>query len=108
IERKDSTTDIVTPTPPVPVKGALLLRGIPSAELFVDDTLRGNNTGQFLKVPITSGNHRVLFKNAAFGSHGLWRVPVSVGEKETKRFTCYFESYVSIGVRGESEWGTVM
>ncbi len=111
LAKNDVVPDIVVPPAPrpsIPPKGWLVLRSIPASDMYVDGVLRAKNTAQSRKLTVAEGGHKIVFKSPRYGDHGVEEVPVTIGAKQTSEITCYFESYVNIGVRGESAWGTVM
>ncbi|MFN0157645.1 MAG: serine/threonine protein kinase [Bacteroidota bacterium] len=82
----------------------LIVRAIPSGSVSVGGK-RINSAAQLSSVDVDAGDQTVVFEHPQYGSK---RVPVTLKAGEKKTLTCYFESYVSIGVSGDSRWGTII
>ncbi len=82
----------------------LIVRAVPSGSVSIGGR-KINNASQASSVDVDAGDQTVVFEHPQYG---LKRVPVSLKAGEKKTLTCYFESYVSIGVSGDSRWGTII
>lgn len=83
---------------------SLIVRTIPGGSVSIGGK-KINNAAQSSSVDVEAGDQTVVFEHPQYGSK---RVPVSLKAGEKKSLACYFESYVSIGVSGDSRWGTIM
>lgn len=90
------------------IMGALLLSSIPVSKVYVDEELKPTSGNNDARLFVTAGKHMVRFENTQYGPYGTFEAPVFIKEHETTPMRCYFEQYLNFGVRGESEWGTVV
>jgi len=90
--------------PPV-TTATIVLQAIPRGSVSVDGVKKINNATQASSVEVEAGERVVVFEHPQYGSK---RFPVTLKAGEKKSLTCYFESYVSIGVSGDSRWGTII
>lgn len=88
--------------------GSLNVNSIPPSMIYVDNELRASPISSPSEFSIATGKHFLRFESVNHGSYGNYKMPVFIRENTTTTITCYFESYVNFGVRGESEWGTIM
>lgn len=85
--------------------GTLILQAIPRGSVSVDGVRKASNTSQSTSVETDAGGRDVLFEHPQFGSKRT-RVDLKAGERKT--VTCWFEGYASVGVSGDSQWGTII
>lgn len=90
--------------PPVTI-ATLVLQAIPRGSVSVDGVKKVSNAAQPSSVEVEAGDRVVVFEHPQYGSK---RVSVTLKPGERKLLTCYFESYVSVGVSGDSRWGTII
>jgi serine/threonine protein kinase len=86
----------------------LIVQAIPSGSVSVDGNVRTGTSSGAKEIEISAGDRVVTFQHPTYGSA---RFPVSIRAGETKKLTCYFESYVSIQTLSESGgsvWGTIV
>ena len=83
----------------------LVLRAVPEGAISVDGGPKSSIGDETSTVQVGAGERTILFENPKYGSK---RLPVNVKPGETRQLTCYFESYVSIGVSGDASGGTVV
>ena len=86
----------------------LIAQAIPTGSVSVDGNVRTGTSSGAKEIEIPAGERVVTFQHPTYGSA---RFPLSVRAGETKRLTCFFESYVSIQTLSESGgsvWGTIV
>jgi eukaryotic-like serine/threonine-protein kinase len=85
--------------------GTLLLNVVPNGNITIDGGKTYSGVKRAQRIEVSAGERTITFENPRFGSTTQ---KILVEQGQTKELTCYFERYVSIGVSGQSNWGTIM
>ncbi|MEK7249650.1 MAG: PEGA domain-containing protein, partial [Bacteroidota bacterium] len=83
----------------------LVLRAVPEGTISVDGGARSSLGDEVSTLQVNAGERSILFESPQYGSK---RVAVKVQPGETKKLTCYFETYVSIVASGGAGWGLIV
>jgi serine/threonine protein kinase len=86
----------------------LIAQAIPTGSVSVDGNIKSGNSAAAKEIQVMAGDRVVTFQHPTYGSA---KFTLSIRAGETKKLTCYFESYVSIQTLGESGggvWGTIV
>lgn len=85
--------------------GTLVLKVVPDGDVTIDGGRRYSHVNRSQRIEVAAGERTIQFENAKLGSATRRMV---VGRGKTEELTCYFERYASIGVSGDSNWGTIL
>ncbi len=102
VETHLTRTRQVTNAEPV---GTLVLKVVPDGDVTIDGGRAYSHVNRAQRIEVAAGEHTIQFQNPTLGSATR---RVTVGKGKTEEVTCYFERYVSIGVSGDSNWGTIL
>jgi hypothetical protein len=83
----------------------LVVKVVPDGDVTIDGGRRYSHVSRAQRIEVAAGERTIRFESTKLGSATR---RVVVGKGKTEEVTCYFERYVSIGVSGDSNWGSIL